>query len=88
MHEQYDVERVPVNQVVDTPPPAMRYEGDTTIIPVLREVLVVQKRYEITEEIRITRRRTENTETQNISLRKENVHIERTGTDTNREPAQ
>src|SRR6476661_6041401 len=50
MQEAYDVERVPVNQVVDTPPPALRYEGETAIIPVLREVLVVQKRYEITEE--------------------------------------
>ena len=39
--EEYDVERIPVNQVVETPPPALRYEGDTAIIPVLREVLVV-----------------------------------------------
>lgn len=87
VHEEYHVERVPVNQVVDTPPPAMRYEGDTTIIPVLREVLVVQKRYEITEEIRITKRRTENTETQNVSLRKEEVQINRTSTDPNQNPA-
>ena len=88
MREEYDVQRVPVNQVVDTPPPAMRYEGDTAIIPVLREVMVVQKRYEITEEIRITKRRTESTDTQQVSLRKEEVHIERSGTDdTNREPA-
>src|SRR5215217_4417728 len=86
VREQYDVERVPVNQVVDTPPPAMRYEGDTTIIPVLREVLVVQKRYEILEEIRITKHRSENTETQNVSLRKEDVQIERTG-GSNQEPA-
>ena len=85
VQEQYDVERVPVNQVVDTPPAAMRYEGDTTIIPVLREVLVVQKRYEIIEEIRITKHRSENTETQNVTLRKEDVHIERTG--SNREAA-
>lgn len=86
VHEEYQVERVPVNQVVDTPPPAMRYEGDTTIIPVLREVLVVQKRYEITEEIRITKRRTENTETQNVALRKEEVTIERTAADPNQKP--
>ena len=85
VQEQYDVERVPVNQVVDTPPAAMRYEGDTTIIPVLREVLVVQKRYEIIEEIRITKHRSENTETQNVTLRKEDVQIERTG--SNREAA-
>jgi uncharacterized protein (TIGR02271 family) len=88
IHEQFDVERVPVNQVVDTPPPAMRYEGDTTIIPVLREVMVVQKHYEIMEEIRITKRKTETTDTQQVSLRKEEVQVERRGNDTNREPAQ
>lgn len=80
--EEYHVERVPVNQIVDTPPPAMRHEGDTAIIPVLREVMVVQKRYEIVEEIRITKRRIETTDTQQITLRKEEVHIERSGRDT------
>lgn len=85
--EQYDVERVAVNEVVDTPPPAMRYEGDTTIIPVLREVMVVQKRYEIIEEIRITKRKTESTDTQQVRLRKEEVNIERSGNDTNRDAA-
>lgn len=85
--EQYDVERVPVNTVVETPPPAMRYEGDTTIIPVLREVMVVQKKYEIMEEIRITKRKTESTDTQQVSLRKEEVNIERSGNDTNRDAA-
>jgi uncharacterized protein (TIGR02271 family) len=87
IHEQFDVERVPVNKVVDTPPPAMRYEGDTTIIPVLREVMVVQKHYEIVEEIRITKRKTETTDTQQVSLRKEEVQVERRENDTNREPA-
>ena len=85
MREEYDVERIPVNQVVETPPPALRYEGDTAIIPVLREVLVVQKRYEITEEIRITKRKTETTDTQQVTLRKEEVHIDRRSTDPNRE---
>lgn len=84
VQEQYDVQRVPVNEMVDTPPPAMRHEGETTIIPVLREVMVVQKRYEILEEIRITRRKTESTDMQNLSLRKEEVHIERSS-DTNRD---
>ena len=87
VREQYDIERVAVNQVVDTPPPAMRYEGDTTIIPVLREVMVVQKRYEIMEEIRITKRKTESTDTQQVMLRKEEVNIERSNTTTNDNPA-
>jgi uncharacterized protein (TIGR02271 family) len=88
VREEYDVERTPVNQVVDTPPPAMRYEGETAIIPVLREVLVVQKKFEVIEEIRITKRRTEHTDTQQISLRKEEVHINRSGNDASRVPAQ
>jgi uncharacterized protein (TIGR02271 family) len=83
VREQYDIERVAINQVVDTPPPAMRYEGDTTIIPVLREVMVVQKRYEIMEEIRITKRKTESTDTQQVVLRKEEINIERTSTTSN-----
>ena len=87
VREQYDVERVPVNEVVDTPPAAMRYEGDTTIIPVLREVMVVQKRYEIVEEIRITKRKTESTDTQQVSLRKEEVTIERSSPTTNGDTA-
>ena len=85
LHEEYDVERVAINQMVDTPPLAVRYEGDTTIIPVLREVMVVQKRYEILEEIRITKRITESVDTQQVLLRKEEITIDRTATDTSRE---
>jgi len=49
--------------------------------------MVVQKRYEIVEEIRITKRRTETTDTQQVTLRKEEVSIERTGRDAGTEPA-
>lgn len=76
--EAYEVNRVPINQVVAAPPAATRQEGDTMIVSVIKEVLVVEKRYEIIEEIHITKRTTEKTETQHISLRQEEVHIERT----------
>lgn len=81
--ESYNIERVPVNQVVDQPPQAVRYEGDTMIIPVLREVLVVQKRYEVLEEIRITRQVTQEQHTENVTLLKEEVQVnrQRTGDD-------
>lgn len=75
--ESYDVERVPVNQVVDEPPQAMRHEGNTTIIPVVREVLVVQKRYEIVEEIRLTKNIKQEQHTEQVTLRKEQVDIDR-----------
>ncbi len=82
--EQYFVERVAIGEVVDTPPAAVRHEGETTIIPVLREVMVMQKRYEIVEEIRITKQVTESNETQHATLRSEEVSISRSGSDESR----
>jgi uncharacterized protein (TIGR02271 family) len=80
INESYSIERVPVsNNVSDAPPPAVRYEGDVMIIPVVREITVVQKRYEVVEELRITKVVTESPLVQEITLLKEQVHIERTG---------
>jgi hypothetical protein len=50
------IDRVPVNRIFDEAP-TTRQEGDVTVIPVVEEVLVVQKRYMVKEEIRIDRRR-------------------------------
>jgi stress response protein YsnF len=47
------------------------------IIPVLEEVLVVEKRLMLREEVRITRRRSEVHETQEVMLRSESVSVER-----------
>jgi stress response protein YsnF len=58
-------------------PPAVRQEGDTTIIPVLREVLVVEKRYELVEEVHVTKKKTVVPHVQEITLRKEVVEVER-----------
>lgn len=55
--DDVSVERVPVNRIIDGPMDT-RHEGDTTIIPVLEEVVTVQKRLLLREEVRITRRRT------------------------------
>lgn len=83
--DEYDIERISINQTFETPPPPVRYDGDTMIIPVLKEVLVVEKRYVLTEEIRITKRVIQTQETKNIILSKEEINIERTRTD-NTEP--
>ncbi|HET8524313.1 MAG TPA: YsnF/AvaK domain-containing protein [Thermomicrobiales bacterium] len=55
-HEEVQIERVPVNRPVDSAPEP-RQEGDTLIIPVVEEVLVVEKRLVVKEEVRVTRRR-------------------------------
>jgi uncharacterized protein (TIGR02271 family) len=76
MREQVDVERVALNQVVEAAP-EVRREGDVLIIPVLEEVLVVEKRLLLKEEIRISMRKGEFREPQTVTLRTEEVSIER-----------
>jgi uncharacterized protein (TIGR02271 family) len=56
LKETVDVHRVPVNEYVNAPP-EVRYEGDSIIIPVLEEVLIVNKRLLLKEEVVVTRRR-------------------------------
>ncbi len=74
--EQVHVERVAINRVVATPP-EVRYEGDTMIIPVLREEVVVTTRLVLVEELRV-RKQTFTTNTpQEVVLRREEVHYER-----------
>ena len=56
LSEQAEVERIPVGrQIVETP--SVRQEGETTIIPIVEEVLHTERRLMLKEEIRITRRR-------------------------------
>jgi uncharacterized protein (TIGR02271 family) len=74
--EEVDVERIAVDREVEGPV-AVRYEGDTMIVPVLEEVLVVQKRLVLKEEIRITRRRTELHAPQRVVLRREHAQVGR-----------
>jgi uncharacterized protein (TIGR02271 family) len=77
IQENVSVERVPINQYVAEPPPPVRYEGNVMIIPVLREVVVVEKRLVLIEELRVTKQQTQTQETQKIRLRKEEVNVKR-----------
>jgi uncharacterized protein (TIGR02271 family) len=74
-HEVVDIERVPVGRDVDEVPP-VRQEGDTMIVPVVEEVLVIEKRLSLVEEVRITKRRVAETETVSDELRREVIDVE------------
>lgn len=76
MHEEVQIERVPIGRMVDQAPEP-RHEGETMIIPVLEEVLVIEKRLLLKEEVRITRRSVEERSTQTVTLRTEEVVVER-----------
>jgi uncharacterized protein (TIGR02271 family) len=80
INEQVQIERIPVNKVIDKIPDAIRYEGNTMIIPILQEITVVEKRILLAEEIRITKTAVSSTETKEITLRKEEIKIERNNT--------
>lgn len=76
VQEEIAVERVPVGRVV-AEATAPRQEGDTLVVPVYEEVLVVEKRLVLREEIRLTRVRHERREPQHVQLRREEARIER-----------
>ena len=76
LREEVEVERIAINRAVDGPV-AIRHEGDVMIVPVLEEVLVVEKRLVLKEELHIRRRRAEVSHPQRIVLRTEEATVER-----------
>ena len=84
-HEEFSVERVHINQYVDVAP-AVRYEGDVTIVPVVKEVVVVEKRLVLVEEVHITKRKITTNNTQYVVLRQEEVTVDRVASETDVRP--
>jgi uncharacterized protein (TIGR02271 family) len=82
LREEVIIARVPINRVVEGPLP-VRYEGDTMIISLLEEVLVVERRLLLKEEVHITTRRTETHTPARVTLRREDVTIERVDLERN-----
>jgi hypothetical protein len=69
MHESFDVQRVPIGQFVDRAP-APRQEGDVLIVPCIEEVVVVEKRLRVREELRIRIVREQRTHRQTVQVRR------------------
>jgi len=76
LRDEVEVERIPVDRPVEGPI-SIRYEDDTMIIPILEEVLVIQKQLILKEELHIRKRRIETHDPQQVTLRREEVHIDR-----------
>lgn len=73
-----DMTHVPINVWVTADAlPVQRQEGPTLIIPVLEEVLVIEKRIRLKEEIRITVKTETRQASKHIVLREEHVSAER-----------
>ena len=77
--EVVEVERREIGRLVDAgeESPRVREEGDLIIVPVLEEVLVVEKRLRLKEELVLRRVRTEERHQEAVTLRREVAVVER-----------
>ena len=77
-----EVTRVQVNRLVDGPQAVLR-SGNTMIIPVVKEVLRVERQWVVTEEIHITQTEERETVSEMINVNREEVLVERFDKDGN-----
>jgi uncharacterized protein (TIGR02271 family) len=78
--EKVSVKRVPINRFVEGPVPVRR-EGDTLIVPLLKEVLIVEKKLLLKEEWHIHKARSIRKDSRRVQLRDEEISIKRTNPD-------
>jgi uncharacterized protein (TIGR02271 family) len=76
-HDDVSVERVAINREV-TEAPQTREENGVLIIPVLEEIIVVEKRLLLKEEIHVRRERKRERVEQAVRVRHMEVDVERT----------
>jgi len=76
--DEVTIERVPMNQRLSEIP-HVRLEGNVTVIPVVEEVLVVEKTLMLVEEIRVHRASASETTDIPVMLRSEEAAVERDG---------
>lgn len=76
--EEVEVQHIPIDQYVDSESlPQVRYEGNKIIIPVLKEVVVVEKKTVLVEELHITKHQLQKESNEHVSIRKEEILVER-----------
>jgi uncharacterized protein (TIGR02271 family) len=77
LRESVEVERIAKNELIpDGTAIETRHEGDTIIVPVIEEVIVLQKRLMLKEEIRITKSSQRTISAQPVTLRREEIIVE------------
>jgi uncharacterized protein (TIGR02271 family) len=76
LHEHVEIRRIPVNRVVREAP-SIRRRGDTVIVPVVEEELVVTKRLVLKEEIHLKKRATKDRFVQEVALDRERAEVRR-----------
>src|SRR5215469_4480517 len=73
----FEVNRVPIGRLVDAMPP-IKEEGDLTIVPIVEETVVVERRLMLKEELHIRRVQTSERYQQTVQLRYQTAEVTRT----------
>jgi uncharacterized protein (TIGR02271 family) len=79
--QHVEVERVAVDRPVESIPP-VREEEDLIVVPIVEEVLVVERRLILKEEVRVRRLRSTERHQESVTLRKQEAVVTRLPADT------
>ena len=71
-----DVKRIQTNRIVDGPQPPHK-SGNTLIVPIVSEVLRIEKQWVVTEEIHITQLEQRETVRETVPVKEEHARVER-----------
>lgn len=80
LHDEVDIEHVPMNRAVAAPEPP-REEGGVLIVPVYEEVVTVHRQWVLREEVRLRRREVRTRHRGEVVLREEEALVERRAPD-------
>jgi stress response protein YsnF len=80
-HVRVEIERVPIRRPIEVVPPISQ-DGDTTIIPVVEEIVAVERRFVLREEVRIRRVSTKEQHQETIVQRQQEALITREEADS------
>ena len=75
-HEKVEVEHIPIDREIEAMP-SIRQEGDVTIIPVVEEVLKVERRLVLKEEVHIRRIKQTQRYQESVTLRRQEAQVTR-----------
>jgi len=84
--EKVEIERVPLDQPVDDVPP-VRQEGDVIVVPVVEEVISVERHLVLKEEVRIRKVETTEKYQDEVTLHKQEAVVTRLEPDPRLNPA-
>jgi uncharacterized protein (TIGR02271 family) len=76
LREHVEVERIAIGREVRSIPPA-RQEGDTVIVPVVEEVVVVRRKLVLKEEVHLRLVRATEQHRERVSVRRQHAVVER-----------